>query len=196
MLIGITGHLGVGKNFTITNVIIPILKELDESYLELSFADQIKVNVMTKNNVAFEDVYVEKTHETRILLQAEGTKNRSINENIWIEYLDNWSKVHLSRGIKVILISDCRFKNEFDYIKKNNGIIIKVVSPKRNHQRLYTEASGNLDIMKTISSHKSECDLDDICDSLFDLIINNDPGSDINKCTSQLKALCLDCLKH
>ena len=186
MIIGITGHLGTGKNYLITNVIIPIL---NEPHIELSFADQIKVNVMTKNGVAFEDVYLNKTHETRMLLQREGSENRNINENIWVDYLDNWVKVHVSRGIKVILISDCRFKNEFNYIKQNNGIIIKVIAPKRNYQRLFNEANGDPDIMKTISLHKSECDLDNVCDSLFDLVINNDPGSDIDKYIPKLKEL-------
>ena len=188
MLIGIVGKLGTGKDFCLTNLIIPILKSKNLRYTELSFADQIKVNVMTKNNVDFENVYVNKTSETRTLLQTEGTENGRdiLGENIWVMYFDSWKKVHESRGVNIILCSDVRFKNEFNYIKENNGIIIKIVSPIRNNNRLLSESKNDPETMKKISLHRSECDLDDLSDTLFDLIIDNDPGKDLQQYVHQI----------
>lgn len=186
MLIGIVGKMGTGKDYILTNIIIPILKDKNEqyrTYIQLSFADQIKVNVMTKNNIEFDQVYVNKTHETRRLLQTEGTENGRdiLGENIWINYFDNWKKVHESRGIHIIFCCDVRFKNEYDYIKNNDGIIIKIVAPIRNQTRLQNESKGDLDTMKIISSHISECDLDNLNDLMFDLVIENDPGLDLKQ---------------
>jgi phosphomevalonate kinase len=178
MFIGITGKMGVGKDYILSNKIKPLLDKLNVKNLQVSFADQIKVNVMTIANISFEDVYKQKTQKTRKLLQQEGTENgRNLyGKNIWISYFDNWTKVHKSRGIDVILIGDVRFKNEYDYIKKNDGIIIKVVAPERNKQRLNQESGGDLTIIENIKTHQSECDLDEITD--FDLIIDNDLDSD------------------
>jgi hypothetical protein len=113
MFIGITGKMGVGKDYILSNKIKPLLDKLNVKNLQVSFADQIKVNVMTISNISFEDVYKQKTQKTRKLLQQEGTENgRNLyGKDIWISYFDNWTKVHKSRGIDVILICDVRFKN-------------------------------------------------------------------------------------
>jgi hypothetical protein len=182
MLIGICGKLGVGKDFITTNYIIPLLEKRGGKYLQLAFADQIKVNVMSKKNIPYEDVYENKTTESRILLQNEGTEERNrIGQNIWTDYLDNWIKVFKSRSIEHFIISDVRFRNELDYIKKNNGILIKIIAPKRNLKRLMNESNGNQEVIDQISSHRSECDLDNVDDSMFDIVIYNDPGQIINE---------------
>lgn len=191
MLIGIVGKMGVGKDYILTNIIIPILKDKNKQYIQLSFADQIKVNVMTKNNIEFDQVYVNKTNETRRLLQTEGTENgrNVLGENIWINYFDNWKKVYESRGIDIILCCDCRFLNEYDYIKNNDGIIIKIVAPIRNKIRLHNESKSDPDTMKIISSHISECELDNLNDMMFDLVIENDPNTDLKKYSLEIKNL-------
>jgi hypothetical protein len=173
VLIGLVGKLGSGKDFIADNVVIPLIKE---SYLKMAFADQIKINVMTKNNIQFNDVYVNKTEQSRILLQHEGTeKGRdSINKNIWVDYLDNWIKIYKYKGIKNFIVSDVRFKNELEFIRKNKGILIKVVAPLRNHMRLTEESEGDEEVYDKIKSHISECDLDDISETEYDIIINND----------------------
>ncbi len=191
MLIGIVGKMGTGKDYLLTNIIIEMLKNRNQNYIQLSFADQIKVNVMTKCDVSFEEIYINKTYQTRHQLQIEGTENGRdiLGENIWINYFDNWKKVHESRGINFILVSDIRFKNEFDYVKNSGGIIIKIVAPIRNNTRLFNESDGNSVLMKSLGSHKSECELDNLNDLLFDLVINNDPGEDLKQYTSDINIL-------
>lgn len=185
-IIGITGKLGSGKNYIVNNIILPVLKKIqsDDRYLEIAFADQIKINVMTKNNINYADVYESKTQESRQLLQNEGTEvGRNMDKNIWVNYLDNWITINNARGVSVFIISDCRFLNEFNYVKDNNGIIIKVVAPSRNNLCLLKESRNDMDILNKISTHRSECDLDDLINTDFSLVINNDIDIDLDiKC--------------
>ena len=186
IIIGISGKLGSGKDYMTNNVIIPVLEQYahkskdNAKYLQCAFADQIKVNVMVKNNVLYSDVYESKTAESRLLLQKEGTDARKLdNPNIWVDYLANWINVYYNRNITTFVISDVRYKNEYNFIKNNDndtiGLMIKVVAPTRNENRLTRESNGNDFIYNKIKSHPSECDLDDLPDEHFDLIIHNDP---------------------
>lgn len=181
MIIGIAGKMGCGKDYICNNLIVPLLKKQGLSFLQVSFADQIKVNVMTKNDVSFEDVYVSKSVNTRRLLQIEGTENgrNVLGENVWINYLDNWITVYKSRGIEHFICTDVRFKNELEYIKKSGGIVIKIDAPERNYLRLYRESEGNRIIMEMLRSHKSECDLDTLSENNFDVVVNNNFDKDI-----------------
>lgn len=182
VLIGISGKIGAGKDYITSNAVIPILK--DSTYLQLSFADQIKINVMSKMNVSYEDVYYKKTQESRQLLQQEGSICRKDDPDIWIKYFKNWANVHMKRGIQHILISDCRYKNEFDYIKENGGIVIKVVAPDRNNDRLIQEASSSGifddENFNKIKNHQSECDLDDLSDDNFDIVVDNNKSTNLD----------------
>ena len=189
-IIALTSNLGCGKDYIIDNVIIPILKSLNKNrYLKISFADQIKINVMTKNNINYSDVYITKNSETRILLQNEGQLLRNINRDIWTDYLDNWITVYNNRDIDIFLISDLRYKNEYEYVKKNNGIIIKIIAPERNTNKLLQESNGNQEIMNKIKSHQSECDLNNLTNDLYDLVIYNDINNDCKIIKDDLKKL-------
>lgn len=178
VIIGVSGKLGSGKDYVTTNVIVPVLMKCCKRYIHLNVADQIKVNVMTKHKVAYCDVYEKKTLESRRMLQSEGTEiGRASDEHIWVKYLDNWIMVHNQRGIDVFVISDIRFQNEFEYVKSNgSSIMIKVVAQQRNMNRLLDESNGNVEDLEGIKCHRSECDLDGVIDSMYDLVINNDTG--------------------
>lgn len=175
IIIGVSGKLGSGKDFITTNVILPILEKHKQRYLQLNFADQIKINVMTKNGIEYNDVYLCKTEKSRRLLQTEGTEvGRTADKDIWVNYLDNWIKVFNARSINTFVVSDVRFRNEFDYIKNSGGIMIKIVAPKRNHSRLLQESNGDQETYDKISTHRSECDLDLLSNDMFQSVIYND----------------------
>jgi dephospho-CoA kinase len=177
IVIGVTGKLGSGKDYITNHVIIPVIEKIKYRYLQFAFADQIKVNVMTKNNISYNDVYENKTPESRQLLQNEGTEvGRMQDRNIWVKYMDNWMNVHENRGVSLYIISDVRFKNEYEFVKNNKsmGIIVKVVAPKRNEDRLLKESRGDEYVYQKISSHASECDLDDYNNDKYDMVIEND----------------------
>jgi hypothetical protein len=169
IVIGITGKLGSGKDYIANNVIIPVIEKFNYRYLQYAFADQIKVNVMTKNGISYNDVYEEKTHESRMLLQTEGTEvGRTNDPNMWVNYLSHWIHVHYKRGISVFIVSDVRFKNEHEFVKNSDvGLMLKVVAPNRNHQRLLRESDGDPVLYKKIDNHRSECDLDNLSNDIL-----------------------------
>jgi len=172
MIIGVSGKMGTGKDYFVENYVIPYIKNvLKETYIILSFADMLKVNLMVHHNIQLNELYGNKTPKIRELLQQEGTeKGRNIHgEDIWIRYVKAWSELYKSRGFKYIIIPDVRFKNEYEFIKQsfnNTGIVFRMHAPKRNEKRLRHESNNN-----DIKNHQSETDLDDIN---FDKIINND----------------------
>ena len=172
MIIGISGKLGSGKDYIGTNIVMPVLEKYKQKTLHLNFADQIKINIMSQSGIDYSDVYQKKTSTSRQLLQTEGTKvGRSIDPNFWINYLKNWIKVFNMRGIQSFVVTDVRYKNEFEYIKNSGGIVIKVIAPERNKLRLIEEGNDG-----KISQHCSECDLDLLGNDMFDLVIFNDPN--------------------
>jgi IS5 family transposase len=136
----------------------------------------IKINLMVHHNINLNQ-FNNKTPEIRDLLQLEGTeKGRNIHgEDIWIRYIKAWSELHMSRGIKYIIISDVRFKNEYEFIKKNGGLIFRMFAPNRNEKRLRKESIDEK-MYEKIKNHQSETDLDDV---EFDIVVNNIDKIDI-----------------
>ena len=181
IIIGLSGKMGSGKDYIASKYIIPFFTSKSINCIQWSFADQIKVNVMAKRNIAFNDVYISKTKATRTLLQHEGTENGRdiIGKDIWINYFDAWRQILTARGIKVLITSDVRFSNEAEYIKSQGGLLIKIVAPGRNEQRLQNETGGDVDDYHRIKNHASECDLDFYPE--FDLEINNDFNQTIDE---------------
>lgn len=182
MLFGFSGKMGTGKNYICENLFLPIVQTYGKNAIQVAFADQIKVNVMVKYNLSKNDVCNDKNYKIRSLLQKEGTedgRNRFGND-IWINHLDKWMEIHKSKGIHTFLITDVRFKNEADYIKRMGGKIIRIEAPERNKDLV---ACKNLD--ENASNHISETDLDNYYG--FDLIIDNDYNSSMLKNKEILK---------
>lgn len=197
-IISVSGKLGVGKNWYISNVIIPVLEQKSKKrYLEFAFADQIKINTMTKYNISYNDVYEQKTKETRLLLQKEGTEvGRDTDINIWVNYMSNWMNVHNKRNIEFFIISDCRFMNEYNFIKENNNIMIKINAPMRNYKRLLQESNKDLNILEKIRNHRSECDLDNLTNKQFDLVIDNNESTNLITMQDQFSELYINKLSQ
>ena len=88
--------------------------------LVISFADHFKVDSINKNNLSFDKVFNNKDDQTRKQLQLIGTENgrNKYGENIWINIIDTWMKIYNQRGIERFVITDLRFKNEYEYLKK------------------------------------------------------------------------------
>jgi hypothetical protein len=174
--------MGCGKDYIAKNYIIPYIENISNHCFQLSFADQIKVNVMTKNDIPYEEVFVEKTNATRTLLQQEGTEHgREVHgQDIWIKYFDNWMQIFNKRGISNVIVCDVRFENELKYIKSKGGIVIKVIAQDRNMARLISESKSDEKVLEKLRSHKSECDLDKVSDACYDFIVDNSIGAVLN----------------
>ena len=97
-------------------------------------------------------------NKDRKFLQFIGTEwARSINENVWVDIV-------LGKDIEGVgLLSDIRFPNEFNALKNNGWICIKVTRDNIDKNRV-----GNGD-----NTHSSEISINDIKDEEWDFIINN-----------------------
>ncbi len=167
MIIGLSGKIGSGKS-TIGKIFE------DEGFILDSFAtsvkdiccilfgyDRDKIEGNTIQDRFWREQIDEKTtnimgynmspRDAMIFIGTKFGRNQ-INENIWIETLFNRYE---NSNNKKLLITDLRFPNEYDEIKKRGGIVIRI-NRKDNHYN---------------SNHISECALDY---HNFDYIINND----------------------
>lgn len=178
--IAIAGKANSGKN-TLGKLIANALKEqLNKNILKikyLAFADPIKqmAQIMypelpsktlfgashLRNTIipnAFDNEGAPLT--IRKLLIDLGTNGRKYNESIWIDVLGSSLKKYESEK-DVAIITDVRFIDEFEYLKKKDCFIIKIIRDN-----------------KTIINHASETEQDSIPEESFNYIINNDEGID------------------
>ena len=175
-IIGLLGHAGTGKNYIAENILPKILKP--KNTVVIAFADHFKVDAIIKYGADYNKVYGKKDFNTRKLLQKVGTEEgRNVyGENIWIKAVETWVKVLNSRGVERFIISDCRFKNEVDWVRSlNNGFVIKINAPNRYNDRLNQETNNDIEKINVIKNHPSELQIDECS---YDFIINNDHDQD------------------
>ena len=137
MIIGLVGYIGSGKG-TVGDILVR-----NHGYTKFAFADALKDAVATiftwprgllegdsNASRAFrERVDVWWSHKLgyevtpRLILQKFGTEacRNGIADNIWIAALEK--RIH---GYEDVVISDCRFPNEIDFIRSAGGIIVRV----------------------------------------------------------------------
>jgi len=170
---GFCGKIGTGKNYIAEQIFQKMMPEKQTAVL--AFADQLKIDGIVKLGLERYKCFVEKDEFTRKSLQRIGTEEgRDVyGKDLWINYLREWIMVNAERGVKRFIISDVRFKNEFDLIAEEfNGINIRVNAPERNREKLIQEAKGDEEKLALLSAHISETDLDEGRD--FDYTITND----------------------
>ena len=170
-IIGLMGHQGVGKNF----IADLLLKNLPiKNTIIIAFADHFKVDCICKHNCDYNKIFGEKDFETRRLLQKVGTEEgrNKFGKNIWINVVETWIKLLNERGVERFIISDVRFVNEADWVKKINGILIKIDAPKRFKKRLEKETNNNKELIEKIKNHRSEIMIDRFKE--YDILVKND----------------------
>jgi len=191
LIIGLSGKIGSGKNYIAENIISTILPN---NYIPiyLAFADQIKVEVYCrdiKNMITYDNLYINKNSDVRKELQKYGTDiGRNESPEIWVKALDLWITLFQNRWtckthIPVFIITDVRFENEANYIKINNGKLIKIYAPLRTHKKIMQEANNDIEMYNKIKLHKSEIALDEY--NKYDLYIDND-----NSTIKEITKLC------
>jgi len=137
VIIGVVGFIGSGKG-TVGDIL-----EREHGYKKFAFADALKDAVAgiflwprgllegdTNASRAFrERVDVWWSHKLgyevtpRLILQKFGTEacRHGIADNIWIAALEK--RIH---GYEDVVITDCRFPNEIDFIRSAGGVLIRV----------------------------------------------------------------------
>lgn len=162
-LIGLAGKIGSGKDYVAEHVIMPL------DFYQWAFAWPLKVAVLAENpEYTWEEVFVTKPEQVRTRLQLRGTEEGRMKygEDVWVRATDAYIRlIHEQWGINNFVITDVRFPNEVDYIKDQDGLVIKIESPVR--QRLAQSELTQNQIM-----HASEIALDDYDN--WDIVYNND----------------------
>ena len=153
MIIGVSGKLGVGKNYITENYIIPkLINKFSNKKRQLvpyffSFGSQVKVEMYSRDNTNFlnyHNLLVEKTSETRSMIQEYATENgRDVyRDDMWIRAVNMWTILqklnidivnkHLDKKIlPIFVIEDVRFLNEYNYIKRLDGILVYISTSKK-----------------------------------------------------------------
>jgi hypothetical protein len=174
MIIGIVGNIGEGKD-TVAEYLVS-----NYNFARESFANSLKDAVssvfgwdrtLLEGQTAESRAWREQVDPwwahrlnmpdltPRLVLQLWGTEvaRRSFHDDIWIASLEN--RLRQSNGN--VVISDCRFPNEFSAIRNAGGIIVRVKrGPEPEwHQFVELALTGDLEsiaILKEYKIHESE----------------------------------------
>jgi len=174
--VAITGKANSGKN-TVSGLICYAACSDKQNFVHLSFADPIKEIAQTlfpqlpsqylygpseyRSNVIPNAFKNGEPLTVRQLLIDIGTSAREYNPKIWIDILHHRFDIAKNENPHLIIISDVRFKNEFEFLKKLGFYQI----------RLHRNEHAKID-------HVSETDQDAIQDSQFDCILHNNSTLD------------------
>ena len=167
MIVGVSGKIGSGK----TTVTQHLIKNLPHKFVECSFAYKVKQIASILCELPMEDMISQEGKNKRLdafggitvgqLQQIIGTDmfRQRFSEDVWI--------TSMFLGYKpgyYWIVSDVRFKNEADHIRKMGGILI----------RLEGDPAGVRAASKRDLNHPSETDLDDY--EHFDIVMKTLPG--------------------
>jgi cytidylate kinase len=127
MLIGILGKKGSGKD-TCADYLVK-----KYNFKKISFATPLKTALISIFNMKHNQLYGEEKEikdkywdiEPRKLMQYFGTDlmRDKYDKNIWLKSISKWLENNKEYNI---VIPDCRFQNEVDFILEKNGIVIKI----------------------------------------------------------------------
>ncbi len=135
MIIGISGKLGSGKSYISEQI---KNRFLEHNFIEKSFAYNLKkiVSILTGidiNTITTREIKQKYLQEWGMtvgeMFQKVGTDcmRNHLNNNVWI--ISTFSKYTEEQNW---IISDVRFINEADYIKKLGGILIRLEGDPQN----------------------------------------------------------------
>lgn len=167
MILALSGKIGSGKD-TVTNLIINLTPDIKWGHIK--FADKLKQVTSLITNTPIDDQYSQDgknkkptgwDHTNGELQQLIGEGIRKINYDVWV--LAALSHV---RPEDNVIVSDVRYKNEAEYIRKLGGYLIRI---EGDPALIRKNSTRNL-------NHQSEIDLDDYTE--WNFTINNDTTLD------------------
>ena len=149
------------------------------NYIQDTFPDlKFQRTAMAKRlkELAIELFNMDPKIKNRDLLIKLGGKMREINQNVWANYvIKETSQLNSNMEASNWLLDDCRYKNEFDILRENGWIIIKLnVSDQTQKNRLQLLYPNNFHIHQQFHNHVTENEAISLDDSKFDLVLNED----------------------
>lgn len=175
MLIGITGYKSSGKS-TATEMLSSLLHcevrsfatPLKEMVCALTGCtmEQLEDYNFKENEIVPKHLWnycSDDRHNYRSLLQGLGDVMRDVNQDVFVECA-------LANTPSTMIVSDVRMRNEAEAIKRNGGVIIRIMRDVEHSD-----------------THKSEVEIDMIEPDY--LIYNNKSIADLNNSLEQLVSL-------
>ena len=143
-LIGLTGYAGTGKDS------VREILETDHEFCGLAFAEPIRamlVELFSSNGIGSEWIYERELKEQvipelgvsyRHMAQTLGTEwGRNLQPDFWLRIAQSYLLDLEEQGHTHFVISDVRFCNEAEWVRKNGGVIWRIdrpgVAPVRPH---------------------------------------------------------------
>lgn len=169
IIIGINGKKQSGKS-TFANL---IKESFPNQTIILNFGDAVKESLKSIFGFSEDELYgdaKEKLNDywqitpreimqffaTELMRDKLSEKFNNIGTNVWVMALEkkinDILKSDNQKDYKIIVIADLRFKNEYNMIKKYNGLVIEIYNDKivdneySNHQSENDLNSANFDI--------------------------------------------------
>lgn len=131
-LIGVTGRAGAGKD-AVSNI---IKTDLRPNYVVYGFAYPLKRACCDLFDWTLEQIEDREFKEAidprwgfspRVAMQRMGTEyGRSLREDLWVRKA---LITFQSPDVEGMIVTDVRFENEADFIRKNNGLLIHIERP-------------------------------------------------------------------
>ncbi len=137
MIVGISGKARNGKN-TLGLFLAMRLKALGVTSTQLAFAHRLKKDAILMGWNGEKDLV------GRFALQKYGELMRELDKDYWINALGK-SNPEIRNDVGLWIITDVRYKNEAEWIRKNEGVLIRI-------ERVGIDKPGR--------EHISETDLD------------------------------------
>lgn len=106
IVVGMSGKMGVGKNFISEAYIVPkLIQYVEDTFNDIrlvpsffSFGSFIKSELYARDaHLTFDSLFQAKTKDVRARLQAYGTEvgRQSIHKNIWVRHVDLWMQIQM-----------------------------------------------------------------------------------------------------
>jgi dephospho-CoA kinase len=134
-IVGLTGKKGAGKT-TVADFFVEFY-----DFQRVSFADLLKSMLIKANLCTFEECYITKTPQSRMLMQKIGTE--IVREQIDSHYWEKKMKERIDSIEGDVVVDDCRFLSEAELIREYGGKIYRVIKitnyPEEDLHRSETE---------------------------------------------------------
>jgi hypothetical protein len=148
-IIGLSAKIAAGKDH-MSGVI-----SVRSGFFQLAFADHLKMTLIGRGEMTWEEAFVAKPKWVRERLQQYGTEEMrdKVDADFWVHALEGWIQtLHRRHRITKFVIGDVRFINEVEWIHENEGFVIRLDSNR--------EWEGEEEITPKQTTHRSEVSLD------------------------------------
>lgn len=162
-IIGLAAKIAAGKDH-MAKVI-----STRRGFFQISFADHLKMTLIARGEMSWEDAYVIKPQWVRDRLQQFGTEDirDTVDSDFWVKALEGWIQtIHHRHKVTKFIVSDVRFINEVEWIHENEGVVIRLDSDRESVEELTPEQT----------THRSEVSLDNY--KFHHHILNNEEDAE------------------